>query len=131
MKTIVIPSAILIVVLMSLNVLFACDDSCNYRTVVEEDTAECKCAPPFDRCQGGGAFDVSYECYDSGSDCGGSEECWQVGEKEDSYLLIFGWPICRSTDPLSPHCDEDDDCEIQSWLNGLWVLEPICQCMTF
>jgi hypothetical protein len=131
MKTIVIASTILIALLMSLNVLFACDDSCNYRTVVEEDTAECKCAPaPFYRCGGSGVFDVFYECYDPGGDCGASEECVKVGEKPRSYLLIYGRPVCGSTDPLAPYCDEDDDCEIESWLGGMWVHEPICQCMT-
>ena len=128
MKTIMIPSALLIALLMSLNVLFACEDSCNYTAVVEEDSMQCLCESYiYNRCGGTGAVRVSYECSDD-SQCYGSEECVKIGDGSN-WFLTYAEPKCTSTHENTPYCENDDDCEIESLLYAQWTNDPICQCM--
>lgn len=129
MRTIVIPSTILIVLLTSLNVLFAGGESCDYSAVIEEDSMDCLCESlVWHVCAGTGAVRVSYECSDD-SQCAGSEECVKIGEG-GNWFLAYAQPQCHSTHEDAPFCAFDDDCEIESLVHAEWILQPICQCMT-
>lgn len=129
MKKVVLASVISVVMLMTINAIYAdCGaGSCSYVVnIVSEPDPYCACYGH--SCVGMGPVGLEYICEWS-DECNDGYSCFFVGSDPESWVLQYGEVVCYSTHEEEPWCNTDADCELHSFVNCNFLEESICECM--